>query len=111
MIFKRFKSTFLKEFMTQKGPVYSQIESKLTLALNPTFLDIIDDSSKHAKHSAMRGVDAIETHFRVTVVSDEFKGKPLVQRHRLIYSILGDELKQGLHALSLTTKTKEEYEI
>lgn len=48
---------------------------------------------------------------RVTVVSDEFKGKSLMQRHRLIYGILDDELKnQGLHALTLKTKTQAELE-
>jgi BolA-like protein 1 len=42
------------------------------------------------------------------VVSEEFKGKNLVKRHQLIYGLLADELKNGLHALSLSTKTPEE---
>lgn len=47
----------------------------------------------------------------MTVVSEAFKGKSLMQRHRLIYGLLDDELKnQGLHALTLKTKTQAELE-
>ncbi|CAO3617830.1 unnamed protein product [Cunninghamella echinulata] len=56
----------------------------------------------------MKGNTNKETHFKVTVVSDKFEGKTLMQRHRLIYSLLDDELKQGLHALTLKTKTQKE---
>lgn len=58
-----------------------------------------------------RGVTNKGVKNRVTVVSDEFKGKSLMQRHRLIYGLLDDELKnQGLHALTLKTKTQTELE-
>lgn len=53
-----------------------------------------------------------ETHFRVAIVSSEFNGKSLVERHRMVYDALGDELKTGgLHALNITTKTPEEFDI
>jgi BolA protein len=45
---------------------------------------------------------------RVTVVSEDFKGKTLMQRHRIIYGLLADEIAQGVHALTLRTKTQEE---
>ncbi|TPX67758.1 hypothetical protein SpCBS45565_g03540 [Spizellomyces sp. 'palustris'] len=92
------------------GPMYSRIEEKLRTALQPTTLEIVDDSAKHKGHAAMRGVTGGETHFRVTAVSPKFEGKPAVQRHKLVYEILDQELKNGLHALSITAKTPAEYQ-
>ncbi|TPX55010.1 hypothetical protein SeMB42_g00041 [Synchytrium endobioticum] len=94
------------------GPIYTAIHTKITDKLQPTVLDIIDDSHLHASHAAMRaeGNKHKETHFRVTVVSDSFHGKPIVARHRMIYDLLSDEFKVGgLHALSLNTKTPSEF--
>ncbi|KAI7905296.1 bola-like protein-domain-containing protein [Cokeromyces recurvatus] len=104
-------SLFLKEFMTSqdKGPIQLSIESKISEALNPTILETINESQLHAHHEPMRGNTNKETHFSVTVVSDAFKGKTLMQRHRLIYGLLDDELQnKGVHALTLKTKTQEE---
>ncbi|KAF9175636.1 hypothetical protein BGX21_006975 [Mortierella sp. AD011] len=92
----------------EDGPITSSIRNTLTDLLKPTSLEIINDSSKHAHHSAMRGVTSKETHFRVNVVSEEFAGKSTMQRHRLIYGALNKEFEAGLHALSLNTKTPEE---
>ncbi|OAD02272.1 hypothetical protein MUCCIDRAFT_82660 [Mucor lusitanicus CBS 277.49] len=95
----------------EKGPIQISIENKITEALNPTILEAVNESHLHAHHAAMKGNTNKETHFKVTVVSDEFKGKSLMQRHRLIYGLLNDELQnQGLHALTLKTKTQEELE-
>lgn len=47
-------------------------------------------------------------HNRVAIVSDAFEGKSLVQRHRMVYTALDEELKAGLHALALKTKTPKE---
>ncbi|KAI8091333.1 bola-like protein-domain-containing protein [Gilbertella persicaria] len=111
----RFHSTtaFLKDFMTtqEKGPIQLSIESKITDALHPTILETVNESHLHAHHAAMKGNTNKETHFKVTVISDEFKGKSLMQRHRLIYNLLNDELQnKGLHALTLKTKTQAELE-
>lgn len=51
-----------------------------------------------------------ETHFFIEVISDSFKGKPQLARHRLINGILKQEFENGLHALSLRLKTREEEE-
>ncbi|KAF9339998.1 hypothetical protein BGZ91_003944 [Linnemannia elongata] len=92
----------------QEGPVTTSIRSTLTELLKPEALEIINDSAKHAHHSAMRGVDSKETHFRVNVVSETFAGKSTMQRHRLIYGALSKDFEAGLHALSLNTKTPAE---
>ncbi|KAJ3055702.1 hypothetical protein HK097_009669 [Rhizophlyctis rosea] len=107
------RSAFLNDFYknpTMPGPVYTSIQEKLSAALEPTQLEIVDDSAKHAGHAAMKGLAKGETHFRVVVVSNAFEGKPQIKRHQLIYQILDEELKAQVHALSLTTKTPAEFE-
>ncbi|KAL1931290.1 hypothetical protein VTP01DRAFT_10427 [Rhizomucor pusillus] len=91
-----------------KGPIQLSVEKKISEALNPSTLEIVNESHLHAHHAPMRGNTNPETHFRITIVSEGFKGKSLMQRHRFVYDLLNDELKNGIHALSLKTKTKEE---
>ncbi|KAL0087225.1 bola-like protein-domain-containing protein [Phycomyces blakesleeanus] len=94
----------------ERGPVALSIETKITEALSPSVLEIINESSKHAHHAPMKGNTNPETHFNLTIVSDAFVGQPLMKRHRLVYALLDHELKTGLHALVLKTKTNAEYE-
>ncbi|RKP13531.1 bola protein, partial [Piptocephalis cylindrospora] len=77
-------------------------------SLAPTSLDIVNDSASHAHHDAMRGNTSPETHFTITVVSEAFQGKGLVQRHRMVHKLLQEEMDAGLHALVLNTKTPKE---
>jgi len=92
------------------GPVESSILDKLTRLFQPSGLLITNDSWQHRHHAAMRNNDAAngETHFSVQIVSEAFKNKNTLQRHRMVNAALADEFKSGLHALSLTTKTPEE---
>ena len=83
--------------------------SKLQAALAPVSLSIANESHLHAGHSGNpSGSPDAETHFRVEAVSEAFEGKNPVARHRLVYGALGNELKEGLHALALKTKTPRE---
>ncbi|ORX91847.1 bola-like protein [Basidiobolus meristosporus CBS 931.73] len=93
------------------GPVYQSIQKKLTENLKPDSLEIINESHLHAHHEPMQGVTSRETHFRVKIVSSQFEGKNLMQRHRMIYGLLNDEFAQGLHALALKTKTPKEVQV
>lgn len=87
--------------------VKDSITSKLTERLSPVELEVEDVSHQHAGHAgAPRG--SSETHFNVKVISEAFQGLSLVKRHRLIYGLLQEELQNGLHALSLITKTPAE---
>ena len=86
-----------------------RIREKLKKELEPVELEVEDVSYQHAGHAGVRGSDG-ETHFNVKVVSKEFEGKSLVKRHRLIYSLLQEELETGLHALSIEAKTPAEVE-
>jgi BolA protein len=88
------------------GPVAERLRRKLTEELQPTELAIVDDSSRHAGHAGARPEG--ETHFNVRVVARAFAGKSRVERQRLVYAILKEELAGPVHALSLTTVTPEE---
>jgi BolA protein len=89
-------------------PLFNQITS----ALQPSRLEIHNDSHLHAHHKAMAGSTSRETHFRVIITSDAFKSKMQPARHRLVYSLLKDEMAKegGIHALQLRTMTSEEEE-
>lgn len=97
---------------TVNGPLESQIATKLK-ALNPQLLKFTNDSSKHSHHRGMDGAsNIVESHFRIEIVSDQFKGLSLANRHRSVFKLLDDEFKvHGLHSLVLKTKSCEEFEI
>lgn len=96
---------------TVMRPIYIRIEAKVTSGLAPTSLIIKDESFKHAGHSGNPSGDPdAETHFKVEIVSAAFEGKMPVARHRMVYEILDQEIKDGIHALSLKTKTPAEAE-
>lgn len=86
--------------------VRTAIERKLTEGLNPSRLNVIDDSARHAGHMGSRADG--ETHFRIEVVSAAFAGKSRIERHRLVNALLAEELAGPVHALQLATMTPEE---
>ncbi len=76
-----------------------RIEQKLTAALAPGRLEIVDDSARHQGHA---GHDPKgETHFKIRVASAAFKGLSPVARHRLVYDALAEELRERVHALQI----------
>ncbi|KAH3920691.1 hypothetical protein HBH56_008550 [Parastagonospora nodorum] len=60
----------------------------------------------------MQGVTSRETHFRLVITSSAFEGKMQLARHRMVNTLMKDELAQegGIHALQLTTRTPQEEE-
>ena len=88
--------------------VQDSIMRKLTVALEPTQLNVIDQSAEHAGHMGHPGHGTGETHFHVDVVSRAFVGRSRVERNRMIYALLEEELAGGVHALSMTTLTPDE---
>jgi BolA protein len=75
------------------------ITQKLTAALTPQSLKVDDESQLHEGHAGHR--EGGQTHFRVYIVSDAFKGKTRLERHRMINGILSAELATGIHALAI----------
>ncbi|KAH3672101.1 hypothetical protein WICPIJ_010145 [Wickerhamomyces pijperi] len=95
---------------SQIGPIEQTILSKLTTEFQPSFLQIHNDSYKHAHHAGLRGASNVtESHFRIDMVSDKFEGLNLPKRHRLVYALLDEEMKEkGVHALQMKLKTEKE---
>jgi BolA protein len=81
-----------------------RIEERLTSDLSPVHLAVVDESNRHSVPAGA------ESHFNVTVVSEEFADMMRVERHRRIHELLDSELKGGLHALTLTLLTPAEFE-
>ena len=79
--------------------VAQMIRNKLTSALGPVQLEVIDESHLHAGHVGARPEG--ETHFRVIIVAAAFAGESRVARQRAIHQILADELAGPVHALSI----------
>jgi BolA protein len=83
-------------------PTAQDLEARLRDTLQPTELEVIDESAAHAGHAGA-GAEGYGTHFRVRIASPLFAGKPRVARHRLVYDALQLFIAQGLHALAIET--------
>lgn len=86
--------------------IADSIRRKIEEALAPSRLTIIDESHRHAGHAGAHPEG--ETHFRVEIVSPAFAGQSRVARQQRVYALLAEEMKGGVHALSLQTQTPEE---
>lgn len=82
------------------------ITGKLAAAFAPQSLDVIDESHLHAGHAGHRVGG--ETHYRVHIVSDAFRGKSRVERHRMINETLSGELASTVHALAINARVPGE---
>lgn len=81
----------------------ANISRKLTQAFSPDHLEVINESHMH------NVPEGSESHFKVVIVSDMFRDKMLLARHRMVNAALENELKGGIHALALHTMTIEEW--
>ncbi|MFK8028410.1 MAG: BolA family protein [Gammaproteobacteria bacterium] len=84
--------------------IQTAIEEKINHSLSPTYLEVLNESNNHNVPPGS------ESHFKVTVVSDEFEGKMLIARHRIINKLLTDELAGAVHALSIHSFTPSEWQ-
>jgi BolA protein len=94
--------------MTIQESIQNSITAKLNEAFKPEHLEVINESYMH------NVPEGSESHFKVTIVCDDFKGKMLIARHRMVNKVLKNELKQapangGIHALALHTMTMQEW--
>ena len=84
--------------------VSDAIEQRLA-ALQPSRLELRDDSARHAGHEGAKGGGG---HYSLTIVSPRFAGKNTLARHRLIYAALGPMMQQQIHALAIRAFAPEE---
>jgi BolA family transcriptional regulator, general stress-responsive regulator len=87
-------------------PVIDTIRHRLSAALAPERLEIVDDSARHAGHAGAR--PGGESHFRVTIVSAAFDGRSRIERQRMVYGALGTLMTSEIHALAITALTPAE---
>lgn len=88
------------------GPIADQIAARLTEALDPTHLEVTNDSALHAGHMGDDGTG--ETHFRVGITSPQFAGLSRVARQRRVNAALADLLRDRIHALSIAARAPGE---
>ena len=77
-----------------------QMHEVLANRLEPTALEVLDESAAHAGHAGVNGT-GFGTHFRVRISSPLFTGKPRVAQHRLVYDALQEFMDRGVHALAI----------
>lgn len=82
------------------------IRERLTAALAPTHLDLVDQSAAHAGHE---GAKSGGGHYQLTIVSTAFAGQTPIKRHRQVYAALGEMMEAEIHAISIRAYTPDEY--
>ena len=82
------------------------ITKKLTEAFAPQSLKVVDESHQHEGHAGAR--PGGQTHFRVHIVAEAFRGKSRIERHRMINQTLASELSGGVHALAIAASAPGE---
>ena len=87
------------------GQVRDRIEEKLRSQFTPAALEVIDESHLHAGHVGARPEG--ETHFRVKIAADTFRGQSRVASHRMVNEALAEELSGPVHALAITASAPE----
>jgi BolA protein len=83
--------------------IQQSIEARLRAAFAPAHLEVVNESHMHSVPPGS------ETHFKLTLASGAFEGKRAVARHQLVYGVLAEELRSGVHALALHTWTPQEW--
>jgi BolA protein len=86
--------------------VADEMRRRIEQALAPERLELVDDSAAHAGHAG--AAPGGNSHWRVTVVSAAFAGKPTLARHRLVYQALGDLMQHPIHALQISARAPGE---
>lgn len=89
------------------GIIAEAIKQKLTESFNPSQLEVIDESHKHAHHSGAAAHKAqggsAESHFQVKIVSSTFTGMSRLAKHRAVLEVLAEEMTR-IHAFSLDAR-------
>jgi BolA protein len=79
---------------------------RLDTALSPSRVDLVDDSEQHRGHGGYN--PAGESHFTLTIESEQFVGKSRIERQRMVHAALGDLLHERVHALSIRARAPGE---
>lgn len=88
------------------GPVATEMLRRLTSALSPIHVALVDDTEQHRGHGGYN--PSGESHFSLEIESDAFAGKSRVERQRMVYHALGDLMKERVHALQIRARAPGE---
>lgn len=91
--------------MSDSSARVEKIRSAIETSLKPVSLEIIDQSHRHAGHAGARDGRG---HFDVHIVSESFKGKLPLARHRLVFAAVGNLMETDIHALSIKALSPDE---
>jgi BolA protein len=94
----------MSPILMSDSPLTADIRAAIERELAPTSIEIFDDSARHAGHAGAREGG----HFRVTLVSAAFQGRPQLERHRLVYAAVAPLMGRGIHALNIVARTPDE---
>lgn len=83
-----------------------EIQERLSQHIKASILEVKDDSAKHKRHKQSEGKGG---HYKLMIVSNEFEGMTLVQRHRKIYDALQMHGSTQIHALAIAAWTEKEW--
>jgi BolA protein len=85
-------------------PVEEAMRARLA-ALGPSVLELQDESAQHAGHAGSRPSGG--SHWQLTIVSEAFRGRNPVARHRMVYEALGDLMERDIHALRIDARAPD----
>jgi BolA family transcriptional regulator, general stress-responsive regulator len=100
------------------------IENLLKDKLSAAYVEVLDESELHQGHREMAKAGTLArpaalparqsgspkgTHFAILIVADQFEGKSLIERHRMVHDVLKKQIKDGIHALTIKAYTTQEY--
>ena len=83
-----------------------RIENLIKSQLKVSAIEIVDFTAQHEGHKGNEGGG----HFQAVIISDDFQGLSLLERHKKIYAILGNLMQNEIHAFSMKTYTNEEFQ-
>lgn len=87
-----------------------KIQQLLSVAFEPTHLEIIDDSYKHRNHKGVKEAGG-GGHFQVLIIAKNFEGQTRIGRHRMVNKVLAELIPSEIHALGIQAHTPIEYNI
>ncbi len=99
----RYNLRLVIQIFSHTMKIQVKITDKLMEAFSPMHLEVLNESHMH------NVPEGSESHFKVTVVSEQFADLPLIKRHRVVNQVLSGEIRQAIHALALHTMTPEEW--
>jgi BolA protein len=103
MLFCNASRKVIEKMASRREQIYTTLKEKFAIR----YLDVIDESHKHKGH--VSAPKEGQSHFQVLIISEDFKEKSRIDRHKAVYDALGNAFEEGIHALSIRAFTPLEW--